>query len=371
MKTTLSLKVIVYINFCLILLITNAHAQVSCAKSRAEAVNRVNEQKSAIESARRNGSINDWGNNPESAKNILENYYNGMIVRNELKLPIEVGISKRNNDYLEILIDARGISSVIPDGIASFTINFFDNTSTFIGRNNYSMPICSGKPNAIYPKKPKNVTYINSAKDISYTTTSMTYAIPNIRLLMNTEDSEETRDVSLMAAEKELREREEKERTEKLISELYNPKFMQPECQIERTLTNRELIESSDAIVLASPKDLKNKSDYDNKIAKPIDFKVKKVLKGNSIPPEFTLDGKIINKSDNYYREENDCVFNSYKKGETYLIFLKKVENGLILFWYPKAPVNLKVSGEKDNWVKEVKNELLKIDANNNDKLPK
>ena len=57
-------------------------------------------------------------------------------------------------------------------------------------------------------------------------------------------------------------------------------------------------------------------------------------------------------------RVVEDCVPVSYAKGGDYLLFLKHTGGGLSLYWLPGAPVNQRVTGADDVWVKQVESEL-------------
>lgn len=349
-----------YLIFCLILLTGQGSAQVRCAGSRAEAEERLKHQRQEAQAIL--NAYNSAASSPEMsvalARKLIQDDINGRISRNELNLPIQVVTSKENSAYIDVQIDARSVPISVPDGRADFTIGFYASDNNLISRATYSMPICSGKNNRSFNIKPKTALRVNVE---SFNAVSLTYSVPNINVLMSIEKGNVSRDVIAEAAEEEQRRKEEEEKTEELIKKLTDPGLMSPECQVTEILSNRELIESADAIVIAKPVNLKDKSAYTNKNSQLIKFEVKKVLKGDPVLQQFTLNG-ILTK-DYYYREELDCVPNSYGKDGTYLIFLKKVDNSFVLFWSPKASVNRRISGENDDWVKEVKKELLLISS--------
>lgn len=100
-----------------------------------------------------------------------------------------------------------------------------------------------------------------------------------------------------------------------------------------------------------------------------INFKVKEILKGSSVPNEINLNGYLSDKDDfnetkipyNFVRRGGrggSCSAYEYKKGAEFLLFLKKRDDKYTVSWYALAPTNEQLHSSDDEWITWVRNYL-------------
>jgi hypothetical protein len=104
-----------------------------------------------------------------------------------------------------------------------------------------------------------------------------------------------------------------------------------------------------------------------------INFKVKEVLKGSSVPSQITLNGYLSDEDDfneteipyNFVRRGGrggSCSAYEYKKGAEFLLFLKKTGENYIVRWYALAPTNEQLHSGNDEWIIWVRNYLKSLE---------
>jgi|GEM_PF-5689256 len=100
-----------------------------------------------------------------------------------------------------------------------------------------------------------------------------------------------------------------------------------------------------------------------------INFKVKEVLKGDSVPTEIILNGYLSDVNDFNDRKipydfvrsggrGGSCSAYEYKKGAEFLLFLKKTGEKYTVRWYALAPTNEQLHSSDDEWITWVRNYL-------------
>jgi hypothetical protein len=379
MRAASFVKGFVWVCLCLVTLAASARGQiVKCASTTAEVEQRKEARRQEIarfraELERRTvfnlmSSTQPSSLTLKSARDmsdahivtLIEDELYGRIARRELVIPVGAKINPRNSDYLTLTVDATGIPASMPDGTAEMTVEF-----RAAGRarvlETYTLLVCSGKPNRYIRKKPEKARRL---KVTSFNPASVTYRVANSRVAMHYDVRamgehlskllDELRALNMSGATPPKPEDAE---WALLAAAAANPSAVTPNCQIDSFLTVRELVASADAIVLARTKTMvKGAADVDG-AERLIGFEVQKVLKGDVVPSDLTLTG-VWAGSRWRQREEADCIPVSYAKRSSYLLFLRRAGDGLILYWYPKAPVNKRVSGENDAWVRQVEAEL-------------
>jgi hypothetical protein len=103
-----------------------------------------------------------------------------------------------------------------------------------------------------------------------------------------------------------------------------------------------------------------------------IRFKVKEVLKGDSVPSEIVLNGYLSDRNDFNDRKVpydfvrpggrgGSCGAYEYKKGAEFLLFLKKSGEKFTVRWYALAPTNEQLHSSDDEWINWVRNYLKAI----------
>ncbi|MDQ3634294.1 MAG: DUF6438 domain-containing protein [Acidobacteriota bacterium] len=106
----------------------------------------------------------------------------------------------------------------------------------------------------------------------------------------------------------------------------------------------------------------------------PINFKVKEILKGDSVPKNIILNGYLSDTDDFNEREVpynfvrpggrgGSCSAYEYKKDAEFLLFLKKVDEKYTVSWYPLAPTNEQLHSSNDEWITWVR-KYLKVLGN-------
>lgn len=358
MKSHNLLRLFLWLIFCCFpLAALGQQAKVKCANSVAEYQQRTEEQRKEVESLRKavEQAEHSYMLNGEVIRRLIQDELNGRIIRHELEVEPKVAIYGKNPDYLELQVDARKIPVSIPDGVAEIIVEFTVNNNS--SQVTYSLPVCSGKDNHGYRLKPKNVSRLTLT---SFKATSYTYTVPNLNALMSVENGPD-KDVLAGASKEQGREqaskKEEEERLRKVSEDLADPTVLEPDCQVDKFLSDTELVQAADAIVLARPKSVDSRTRKSDPTEQLINFEVKRVLKGNSLPKDLLIAG-VLTKSNDHFRTQQDCIPNNYAKDNYYLLFLKESDGKFILYWYPKAPINERVSGENDAWVQKVLSEL-------------
>jgi hypothetical protein len=104
-----------------------------------------------------------------------------------------------------------------------------------------------------------------------------------------------------------------------------------------------------------------------------IRFEVREVLKGGSVPSDFTVQGLLSDKDDFNelpvpYKSKrlagrSGCVADIYREGGEFLMFLGRREGKLILIGWPFAPVNEQLRSADDPWLVWVREYLNTLKA--------
>ena len=100
-----------------------------------------------------------------------------------------------------------------------------------------------------------------------------------------------------------------------------------------------------------------------------IEFKVKEILKGESIPSTITLNGYLSARDDfndravpyDFVRpggRGGSCSAYEYAHGAEFLLFLKKIDGNFTIRWYALAPTNEQLHSAEDPWIGWVKEQL-------------
>lgn len=323
----------------------SAQAKVRCADSVQEYENRIRQQRQALQAqAKRTGQV--WGTSPETTKAALESYLNRQISTREIDLKIAVSIYSKNPDFLQIDLDARSIPISVPDGEAKVTIEFKRSTRDSVNTT-YTIPVCTGKLNQAWKQKPLGVMELRLD---SFVASPVTYTIPNVNILVNTEDSQ--RGIDLLG--EFAAQQEEAKLIKELAKEAYDKQGAAnvPECQVDGKWKVEDLVSRSDAIVLAKARRAMVAAPG-SAAQNQVEFEIMKVVKGDYSAPTLALLGDI-RKGKVFVPDYLDCVPVTYAVGQEYLLFLKRVGEKMDLLWYPTAPVNNRVINKDDTWVTEV-----------------
>jgi hypothetical protein len=100
-----------------------------------------------------------------------------------------------------------------------------------------------------------------------------------------------------------------------------------------------------------------------------IAFEVLARLKGQNVPPAFTIPGKLVERDDfndhappyTFVRRggrSGNCFAYGYRQGAEYLLFLQPQGDVMTPYWAALAPVNEQVRSAQDPWIDWVRGQL-------------
>lgn len=139
-------------------------------------------------------------------------------------------------------------------------------------------------------------------------------------------------------------------------------------CSVTKPISNTQMIEQSDAIVVATAEDYVVPPDSGRPWAgmlpdSKVRFKIVETIRGKLATDSLTISGELVETDDfndqpppyNLVRPEGrrgNCFAVSYRTGGRFLLVLKKNQAGeLTPYWYALAPVNEQLRSANDPWL--------------------
>ncbi len=105
-----------------------------------------------------------------------------------------------------------------------------------------------------------------------------------------------------------------------------------------------------------------------------VEFKIEEILRGKDLPKTIILSGYLGDRNDyndmpvpyTFVRKNGrsgSCFANTYQRGEQFLLFLRKTEDGYTPNISPLGPTNEQLRGSDDAWLWWARAEISKRDS--------